>query len=219
VAVALAIALDVRAGAWSSGVAIWSDAAEKSPGKARVHANLGNVRHARRDFAGALESYRRALALGGRTLVTPIVVHNMATSFLALGRPGDARDVLFRLERPEPETLVLLAFAALEGGDPAEAARWAARAVDAAPASPRAHEAAGRVSLERGDLQAARASYLRAVMLFPSDPTTLLALGRIEARLGNAEAACRAFRHAVASPGNPWAARWAASEAAALRCP
>lgn len=219
VAAALAVALGLRAQDWSSGVAIWADAAAGSPGKARVFTNLGHVRHGRGDLAGALAAYQRAIALGGPGFITPIAVHNMASAYLALRRLGEAREILHRLDRPEPETVVLLALVELEDGRLEEASRWASTAVLGAPGYPRSHEAAGRVAEARGDLLAARAAFQRAVQLFPSDPNTLLALARLDAKVGDRDAACRSYRRAMAAPGNRFASSWAASEARSLRCP
>jgi Flp pilus assembly protein TadD len=216
--VALTVALSLRAGVWSSALSIWTDAAEKSPGKARVFTNLGHSRHGRGDLEGALDAYKKSIVLGGGTRVTPLVAHNMASTYLAQRRHAEARQILRQLERPEPETLVLLTFVELEDGDLAAASRWASTAVMLAPGYPRSHEAAGRVSQARGDIVGAREAYRRSVRIFPSDPNTLLSLARLEAQTGDLEAACRTYGLAMAAPGNRFASSWAASDARSLRC-
>lgn len=217
VAAALVLALAARAEVWSSGLSLWTDAAAKSPGKARVQVNLGHVRHQRGDVDGAIEAYRRGIAIGGPGLVKPIVVHNLATALLARGRVEEARQTLFLLDPPTVETFVTMAFVEIEAGRLDAAAGWAARAAALAPGYPRAHEAVGRVAAARGDLLAARDAFRRSAMLLP-DPAALLALGRAEAAAGDRDAACRALRRATAAPGNPWASRWAGGEAARLGC-
>jgi len=49
--------------AWRDPVAMWEDAARKSPGKARVHWNLGKAYFEKRDYDRARAATERALAL------------------------------------------------------------------------------------------------------------------------------------------------------------
>jgi tetratricopeptide (TPR) repeat protein len=217
--VALAVSLHTRAGVWSSALELWTDAAAKSPRKARVHLNLGHARHARGDLRGALDAYESALALDDRGLAVPLVIHNRSSALAGLGRFAEARAVLLEQQPPDPETLVLRVHIDLSEGRIAEAAETAAIVARFAPGYPRAHQAAAKVALAEGDLSAARAAFLRSLMLFPADPSVLADLGRVEERLGDLGAACRAWRSATRTPGNAWASRWAASEMVRARCP
>ena len=62
---ALSAATVIRNSFWESGVALWSDAASKSAGKARPHANLGMAYDILGDMemAKAKEEYQRAISL------------------------------------------------------------------------------------------------------------------------------------------------------------
>lgn len=219
VCLALLVTLRARAEVWARPVALWADAAAKSPGKSRPHLNLGHALHDRGDLAGALAAYQRALALEDRSLVPPLAIHNMARALAGLGRFDEARETLRRLQPPEPETYVLLALLELDAGRIVEAAEAAAFVVRNAPAYSRGHEAAAKVAAARGDLQSARLAFQRSLMLEPGDPSVLLELGRIEERLGDRAAACREWRTATRSPGNRWASQWANAEASRARCP
>jgi tetratricopeptide (TPR) repeat protein len=48
---------------WQSALGLWSDAAAKSPGKARVQVNVGVAYHGNGDFEHAIEHYCKALAI------------------------------------------------------------------------------------------------------------------------------------------------------------
>lgn len=213
---ALAWATHARAEVWADAVRLWEDAAAKSPGKSRALVNLGNARYRRGDLEGALRAYERGLALGDPRAD---LRQNMGNVLLSLGRPADARAVLSGQQPPEPETVVLLAFAAVDLGDLEGAERLAWKLVLGAPGYHRSHEAMGRVMEARGDLPAARDAYRRASALDPPDGNALHRLGLVEAGMGDREAACAAFARAAVAPGSAWV-RWnAAAERARLRCP
>lgn len=216
-ALALAAALHGRAVLWGDPVALWRDAAGKSPGKPRVHVNLGAELARAGDLDGALAAYRRALSLGGATL-PPLAAQNSASLLVAAGRVSDAREVLALQEPAEPETLVLRARVELDAGRLDEAERWAGQALAAAPGYGRAWEMSARVGLARGDAVGARGAVRRAVALAVPDAAALLELGRLAARAGAAEVACDAWRRAARAPGDPDAARAAPAEAARARC-
>lgn len=216
-ALALAAALHGRAVLWGDPVALWRDAAGKSPGKPRVHVNLGAELARAGDLDGALASYRRALALGGATL-PPLAAQSSASLLVAAGRVADAREVLALQEPAEPETLVLRARVELDAGRLGEAERWAGQALAAAPGYGRAWEMSARVGLARGDPVGARGAVRRAVALAVPDAAALLELGRLAARAGAAEVACDAWRRAARAPGDADAVRAAPAEAARARC-
>lgn len=60
---ALGAATVARNHVWRDPVTLWSDAAEKSPGKARPHFNLGEALRARGDLAGASRAWSRAIEI------------------------------------------------------------------------------------------------------------------------------------------------------------
>jgi tetratricopeptide (TPR) repeat protein len=216
-ALTLAAQLRARAELWRDPVALWRDAARKSPGKPRVHVNLGAELARAGDLDGALAALRHALALGDATL-PPLAAQSSAARLVAAGRVADAREVLALQEPPEPETLVMRAQVELDARQLAQAEAWASRALAAAPGSGRAWEISARVSLAQGDLLGARSAVRRAVALSVAEPGPLLALGQLAARAGAAEVACDAWRRAARAPGDAEAARRAAGEAARARC-
>jgi tetratricopeptide (TPR) repeat protein len=206
-----------RAELWGNPVALWRDAAGKSPGKPRVHVNLGAELARAGDLDGALAAFRHALSLGGATL-PPLAAQSSAARLVAAGRLAEAREVLSLQEPPEPETLVLRAQLELDAGRPAEAEAWASRALAAAPGYGRAWEISARVSLAQGDLLGARSAVRRAVALAVPEAGPLLELASLAARAGAAEVACDAWRRAARAPGDADSARRATGEATRARC-
>ncbi len=183
----------------------------------RAYLNIGHELQQRGDLEGALANYRRALEIGAGPVHAGVFQH-MGSALIALQRPGEARAVLERQQPPEPETQVLLAFAALGLGDVAEAARLARELVWRAPGYYRSHLAMAQVRLAMGDLAGAREAYRRGVALFPLDASAFYDLGRVEARLGDVPAACASLGRAAALPNGGWVSQFAATDRARLSC-
>ncbi len=77
---------------WQSALSLWSDAAEKSPGKARVHVNVGVAHHGRGELDEAIASYCRAIAADASV---PVARDNIE---IALEQQGRLQEVLRRVE-------------------------------------------------------------------------------------------------------------------------
>ncbi len=80
---------------WQSALSLWSDAAAKSPNKARVHVNLGVAHHVRDELDQAIASYCRAIALDDDI---PVARDNIE---IALEQQGRLDEAIERL-KPKP---------------------------------------------------------------------------------------------------------------------
>ena len=130
-ALALAAALQARATLWGDPLALWRDASEKSPGRARPQLGIADECFERGNLDGAIAGYERALAIEPG-FAREVVLQRIASAYLQKGRPAEARAILSRIPSPEPETVVLQAIASVDLGQLARAAAsggspWAAR--------------------------------------------------------------------------------------------
>lgn len=80
---------------WQSAISLWSDAAAKSPNKARVHVNAGVAHHGLDELDEAIRHYCRALEIDPKIALAADNIE------IALEQQGRLDDVLTRL-RPRP---------------------------------------------------------------------------------------------------------------------
>jgi tetratricopeptide (TPR) repeat protein len=213
---ALATALHARSSLWADPMALWRDAAGKSPARARPLLHLGNLSCERGDLDGAIASYGSALAVAPE-VKREAILRLIASAQLKGGRAEEALAILGQVRSPAPETVVLQTFASVELGDLARAERYARQLLDFAPAYPRSHEAMGRVLEAKGELSGAREAYRRAAAQGASGET-LLRMGHLELRFGARRAACVAMARAAESDDS-WVARQATADAREAGCP
>ncbi len=198
---ALAALTADRAQAWSSAEALWRDAVEKSPGKARPHLNLGVALVAKGRLEEGLAAFRRAAALDqGRAVPDELLLTNVVDTLAALGRIDEARDELTAALARWPDSAVAyglltrVEFAARRT-EAAEAAGWRALALD--PANAQARKFLGMLRARQGDLQGARVLLGGAALARPQDQAIHWELGRVLEALGDCAAACDAYQRAT----------------------
>ncbi len=218
---ALAWATAARNEVWQSGVALWRDAAAKSPEKARPHTNLCRALFLDGDPQGALRACDRALEIEQDAL-TPdqVSVTFEALSLMAVGRNDEARARILRhAERwpPGGETLALLAMAELAAGRLDDAERSARSAV-ARDGGGLAHVVLGDVWEARGDLASAAEDYAAAERAEPWESLAPYALGTLEERRGRLREACEAYLRASDAPGFSSTGKKARDRASRLGC-
>jgi tetratricopeptide (TPR) repeat protein len=219
---ALGIATARRAAVWTSHVALWTDAAEKSPHKARCHLNLGAALFLERRYDEALAAFRRAQALRGDPSVGPdLVLRNVVGTLSMLGRDGEARreveDELRRSPR-SADAWGLLAQIEFVAGRDAESERAARRALALDASNGLALRYLGEILSGRGEHEAARELLRAAAEARPNDTAIQLALGRVEGLLGNRPAACAALTRAATEPGPEGLAEQARKAHGGLGC-
>jgi tetratricopeptide (TPR) repeat protein len=133
--VVLAVATLRRNAVWADDVALWSDAAEKSPNKVRPLNNLAYALATARRHEEGVAVLRRAVSLDPKN---PIVRNQLAAALLGLGRTAEAEPHLreaIRLDPASPEPIFNLAVMLSRTGRAAEAAGWFRRFLEVAPPS------------------------------------------------------------------------------------
>lgn len=199
--------------AWQSPLALWSDAAARSPGKIRVWVNLGASFSLLGRAPEAVDAYDRALALPPDPGVRmDTVMHNLATALISLRRYDDARDRLLRYLQETPgdtNSHVTLATVELAAGrlDAAEAA--ALRALRMAPDLAPPRQVLGQVWEKRGNKQAAWALYAEAARIDPASPIHPYSMARIAESEGRVQEACALYAKAAAASPTANTAKWA----------
>jgi Flp pilus assembly protein TadD len=209
VAMGLGTATARRSAVWANPLALWADAAQKSPAKARVHANLGDALHRTNRTAEALESFRRARELrADGTVAEDVLLSNIVGILLALFRTDEARaEVTAALARSprDPVALGLLVAVEYVSRNPATCERAAFDALAADPWNANALKYLGMVRLDRGDLAGALEVLRAAASDGVTDPMTYVALGQAQEQVGRVASACAAYGRAVELPGDAWA--------------
>jgi tetratricopeptide (TPR) repeat protein len=132
---ALAGATLARNTVWRSEVALWADAATKSPDKVRPVLNLGTSLATAGRFRDAVAPLRRAVRLDPGSAYAHA---QLAAALLSAGRPAEAEPELreaLRLAPGDVEATFNLAMLLLESNRGEEAGRWFARFLEIAPAA------------------------------------------------------------------------------------
>jgi Flp pilus assembly protein TadD len=189
-----------RAGVWATQRALWSDAAEKSPAKARVRLSLGYALRREGRYDEAIAEYRRGLATATDAETAQQLRRNLGAALIWAGRNADAVAVLQEALAARPgdsELLGNLGSAALGLHDPELAARAARQAVEADEGNGSAWNILGSAQQELGDLAGAREAFEHAAVLDPDDGLPARNLARVLDRLGDAAGACEARRRAL----------------------
>jgi tetratricopeptide (TPR) repeat protein len=198
---ALAVALHRRNGVWESPVALWTDAAAKSPAKPRASWNLGFALSERGRIQESVAAYRSAVELArGDPARQVLVLQSLSAVLLESGRADEAVEVLERagaISPGHPSTYANLAVAAYAKRDLQSARAYAQRALLIDPRHGHALNLLGSVQLEEGDLDGARASFERAVALDPQVGIRSYNLGQVLERQGDRVGACAAWKRAL----------------------
>ncbi len=226
VMLALGIATARRSSVWASQLALWSNAAQKTPEKARVHASLGYALLDANRPADALTSFYKARELrADHTITGEALFGNILVALITLGRLDDARAEVqsaLAVNPADAPALAALSTIAFTMGRDDECERAALAALAAKPSNAVAASALtslGKMLLRRGDVARAREALGSAAATGEVDAGIYEQLGTAEERLGARDAACSAYARAAALPGNAWASVLARSSRARLRCP
>ncbi len=220
----LALALHLRNAVWEDDLRFWSDAAAKSPTKARPRLGLGVALARRGQADAARRSLQEGLALApvDATGLRVALHHNLGGVLLASGRPAEAVPELRRAVELDPagvEPREALALALWQAGDAAAAEAEAAEVLSRVPSSPGAARVMGHVRMARGDDAGAVPVLEVAVRARPMDGVVRYDLGAAYANLGRIAEACASWKAVLATPAGPETKGAARQAAATVGCP
>jgi tetratricopeptide (TPR) repeat protein len=196
VCVTLGLALHRRAQVWESAISLWTDAAAKSPHKARPHMNLGYALTPV-DPARAVAEYQLALRLAtDGTINQDELKQDLAGALLSVHRFDEGIAILKEVIATAPGTPQLqtnLAVAYLESGKLDEARAEAERVAARFPGYAPAWHTLGQLAFARGDYAEAKRHFAQALALDPDSTVSLSSVAVSEEKLGEVAAACSAW--------------------------
>ena len=199
--VALAAATWHRNAVWETRLALWGDAAAKSPRKARVHLGLGYALRERGRYGEAIAEYHRGLAeVGDNADLEVQLLRNLGSALIYSQRLDEADAVLRRAAAIDPrsvDVLVNLGVVAQRRGDMAGAEAWARQVIALQPDQGDALQLLGIAAMQRRDFAAGAALLERAVRADPDEGVRLVNLGVAYDQLGRGAEACAAWREAI----------------------
>lgn len=167
-----------------------------SPQDPDAHFTLG-LAQADQDVEGAIETFRRVLALDSRHALAR---YNLALVLKRADRFHDAAAELTQAIRLDPKAEAYYAIGVLywHEGQLERAARALRQAIAREETSAHAHATLGAVLRAQGDLRAAAAALRRAVALKPDLPAPHYTLAQVLQQLGDAPGAAAHFARAEA---------------------
>jgi tetratricopeptide (TPR) repeat protein len=176
--------LALSAGDYTRAEALFTAVLKLAPEFAAAEGNLGVLLRRRGDIPGALDAYRRALALSPRD---PSILGNLAALYTGLGRQREAKAALMLADLRVATPFTILARGDLEAADGRvdEAFRYYRRAARQDPKLPDAQVSIARLARATGRLDEARRAAERALKLDPENKEAqeiVDTLSRAEAR-------------------------------------
>jgi len=182
---------------WETEIALWADAVEKSPDKARPHNNLGSAYQNAGRYLESLAEYRRAVEIHAGYAQA---YSNMGAVKIALAENEEAvRDLRRAVELDGTLNIAWnnLGNALLELGRYDEAESSLRRSLKIRDDYAPAHNNLGLVHARRDDYETAEKHYLRALELDPDYPKGWNNYGIALAKQGDFEGAVAAFKRAL----------------------
>ncbi len=164
---------------WHDELALWTDAARKSPRSAAVHGYLGFALYTAGQPDAAVASLSRAIELDPDKLDAHV---NLAAALLTSGRVDEALIDLDRILSAHPgiaEANGLLGYALTAKGRLPEAVVAFRRALELDPRLAASHNGLGIVLAQLGDIVSAAAEFKEAIRLDPGNPSYSKNLGSL----------------------------------------
>jgi Flp pilus assembly protein TadD len=160
--------LALSAGDYTRAEAFFIAVLKLAPEFAAAEGNLGVLLRRRGDIPGALDAYRRALALAPHD---PSILGNLAALYSGLGRDREARAALRLADLSVATPYTILARGDLEAADGRidDAFRYYRRAARLDPKLPDAHVSIARLARAAGRRDEARRAAERALKLDPEN--------------------------------------------------
>jgi arylsulfatase A-like enzyme/Tfp pilus assembly protein PilF len=182
-----------------AGVAILKRITRQDPDVVDAWLLLGNEHARRRQYARAVASFRRALALKPDYTLAAM---NLAHAYRDLGQRGEAAKSYAAILDRDPADIQArqeLAGLLVEDGRLDSAERELRAVLERQPGAPLAHFNLALVCEQRGDLPGAVAEYRREIAGHPDSYQAQFNLGKVYERLGDREAERTAYEASIAS--------------------
>ena len=186
-----------RTRVYQDATAFWSDDVRKVPGNAGAWNNMGVILAEKGDQAGAIERYRRALAL----VPTFAFAHfNLGNSLTATGHAQEAvseYEEALKYRSEDPAIHRHLAYVLAVGKRGYAAAAEYREAIRLEPGSAEAWAGLGAAMVQVGNLPEAANAYSQAVRLRPDQADARVDYGDVLAQLGRVAEGIREYRQAL----------------------
>jgi len=198
--VVLAVVTINRNTAWASDIALWEDAVQKSPQKARTHMNLGQAYQRNERLTDARRQYEIAAELA------PGLIHadlNLGLLYLQQNDLEHAHPLFERLRQKDPDfpdAYSNLGIVYVRLNQPDRALEVLNRALQLKPGWDAALFPRGDAYTLKGDYEHAIADYKAAIAARPDVGLFRLRLGATYKRAGNLQAAEEIFRGLMQDP-------------------
>lgn len=200
VLVVFTVMTNSRNNVYANNIALWGDAAAKSPDKARPHFNLGQAYQDVQRMPDAVREYEAALALKPDIHAA---YSNIAAIYLDQGQFNKSEEFLQKVTSEAPdftEGFINLGVLYIRTHQPDKALAAVDRALEINPDSFAAHFNKGEALTQKGDFKAALESYKRAVYLRPDKTDFKLTLGAAYSRAGERDSAQKIFEGLTTTP-------------------
>jgi Tfp pilus assembly protein PilF len=195
---------------WSDAVAMWEDNVEKSPGKARVHANLGAAYLASGRPVEAQKAFEKATAIDPSLVEVVTALANIHIDHT--NEWSEAQRLLDEVVQRAPDyapAYVSLGVMSLRSGDLSKAAQLLEKALDLDQRNQEALYNLGAVHFNRKDYPAAVAVLEEGVSYWPANAGMHALLGAAFVEMGANGKARESLHRALAlDPQNPMAIRY-----------
>jgi tetratricopeptide (TPR) repeat protein len=197
---------------WSDPVALWEDNVQKSPAKARVHANLGSAYLSSGRPAEAQSAFEKAAELDPSLVAALTSLANLHIDHTR--EWSEARRLLDEVGKRAPDyapAYVSLGVMSLRGGDLPKAAELFEKALDLDERNQAALYNLGAVHFNRKDYAAARTVLEEGASYWPANAEMHALLGAALVEMGAYREALEPLHRSLAlDPANPMATRYLA---------
>jgi tetratricopeptide (TPR) repeat protein len=211
-----------RNAVWASRLALWSDAAAKSPAKPRPHGNLCYALRERGRTAEALAECQLGLSLpGADPAVEALLLRGMAVALFEAGRLDEAEVALRRalaIDASDAEVIAKLGLLVQRRGDVSTAEMLARRALALRPEQGDALQLLGIAAMSRRDFAEAVQRLERSVQADPKAAVWLVNLGVAYEQAARPAEACAAWARALRLRLDPGQRRLVAARMASRGC-
>ena len=182
---------------WQNEVSLWSDVIQKSPNKARPHANLGDAFKKEGKLDAAIEQFMTAIRLDPSL---PEPYNNLGVILAMQGKIDEAIDYYSKAIKIKPsyaEAYFNLGSTLAAHGQIMQAIDMLSKALQLNPDSARVHSNLGSLFIKQGNLEKALYHNKEALRLDPQLVEAHNNMGIVLMREGKLEAAISQFREAL----------------------